>query len=118
MVWDFTCSDTMAHSYISTSSQESGKVALNAENRKLTKYSNMQDQYEVIPVCVETMGPWGPNGLKLIQEIGKKIQEETGEIRSTSFLLQAIGMAVQRGNCASVTGTVGFHKNLKEIYYL
>ena len=31
---------------------------------------------------------------------------ESGEPRSTVFLIQAIGMAVQRGNAASVLGTV------------
>ena len=118
MVWDYTCSDTLAPSYIKSSSQESGKVALTKENNKLSKYSNLIDQYEVIPVCVETLGPWGPNGLKLVQEIGKKIRDETGERRSTSFLLQSISMAVQRGNCASIMGTVGFQKKLEEIYYL
>ena len=58
----------------------------------------------MIPICVETMGPWGPSGLKFIKEVGKKIQSETGETRSVEFLLQAIGMAVQRGNSASVMG--------------
>ena len=61
------------------------------------------------------MGPRGPNGLKLIQEIGR-ISVEFNECRLTVFLMQAIGIAVQRGNAASVLGTVCKGQRLEEIY--
>ena len=94
MVWDFTCSDTIAPSHKQISSAISEKVAENAETAKLTKYRNFSVDYEVIPIGVETFGFWGPNGLRLIREIKKKTAQETGEPRSTSFLLQAISMAI------------------------
>ena len=50
------------------------------------------------------MGPWGPNALKFVQKIGRRISEESSETRSTVFLMQAIGMAAQRGNAANVLG--------------
>ena len=56
--------------------------------------------------------------LKLIKEVGKKISDLTGEKRSTSYLLQSISIAIQRGNAASVMGTVYNNKKLKEIYNL
>ena len=118
MVWDYTCSDTLAKSYIQAASKNAGKIAEEAESRKIGKYQKLLQNYEVIPICVETLGPWGPNGLKLIQEIGKKIQDSTKEPRSTSFLIQSISMAVQRGNSASVMGTVENQRSLEEIYYL
>ena len=118
MVWDYTCSNTLAQSYINTVSKKAGKVAEEAESRKISKYKKLSESYEVIPICVESLGPWGPNGLKLIQEIGKRIQVTTGEPRSTSFLIQSISMAVQRGNAASVMGTVENQRLLDEIYYL
>ena len=96
MVWDFTYSDTIASSPIQISSAIPRKVAESAETAKLTKYRNLSTDYEVIPIGVETFGFWGPNELRLIREIGKKIAQETGEPRSTSFLLQAISMAIQR----------------------
>ena len=118
MVRDYTCSDTLAQSYIQTASKNAGKVAEDAESRKIGKYQKLLQNYEVIPICVEILGPWGPNGLKLIQEMGKKIQDSTNEARSTSFLIQSISMAVQRGNSASVMGTVENQRSLEEIYYL
>ena len=111
MVCDFTCSDTLAPSYIKSSSKEAGKIASEKEDNKIRKYQSLVDQFDVIPVCVETMGPWGPNGKKLVQEIGKKVHAETGEPRSTSFLFQAISIAVKRGNRASILGT------LEKIWY-
>ena len=35
LVWDYTCSDTMAPSYIAKTSKEAGKSALQAKKRKL-----------------------------------------------------------------------------------
>ena len=52
------------------------------------------------------MGPWGPSGLNFIPEIGRRILVEYGEPRLTVFLMQAIGMAVQRENAVCVLGTV------------
>ena len=59
-----------------------------------------------MPVGLETFGSWGPEGHKLIKEIGKKLIEITGEPRSAFFLTQRISMAIQRGNSSSVQGTV------------
>ena len=41
----------------------------------------------------------------------------SGEPRSTEFLMQAIGKAVQRGNAASVLGTVCKGQHLSYIIY-
>ena len=118
MVWDFTCSDTFAPSHLEVSSNHFGKVAERAEQAKLTKYEQLERDFEIVPICVETMGPWGPSGLKFVCEVGRRISEESGEPRSTVFLMQAIGMAIQRGNAASVLGTVCKGQHLEEMYYL
>ena len=72
----------------------------------------------MIPVAVETMGSWGQMGLKFIKDLGSKISDTTGEKRSASFLFQSLGMAIQRGNAASVTGTIPNMKSLHELFYL
>ena len=40
------------------------------------------------------------------------------EKRSTSFLFQRLGIAVQRGNAASILGTLPSSSEIEEIYYL
>ena len=57
-------------------------------------------------------------GLKFIKEIGSRIADAKGDKRSTSFLFQSIGIAIQRGNAASIAGTVPSAKQLDELYYL
>ena len=78
----------------------------------------LERDFQVVPVCVEAMGPWGFHGLKFIQEVRKRIAAESGEPRSTTFLMQSIGIAIQRGNAAFVAGTVPKSKLLDEVYYL
>ena len=69
-----------------------------------------------MPVAVETFGAWGPQGLKLIKDIGKRICEVSGEKRSTFFLLQNISMAVQRGNAACIVGTAPVSEGMEEVF--
>ena len=95
-----------------------GKAASKAEKDKMTHYLDLCTTYIVTPVAMETLGSWGPSGLKFVKEVGKKISDSTGEKRSTSFLFQAISIAAQRGNAASIRGTVPSLKSLSEIYYL
>ena len=46
------------------------------------------------------------------------ISDKTMERRSTSFLRQSISMEIQRGNCASILGTVESPKLLEELFDL
>ena len=118
LIWDFTCGDTLCQSYVSDTALEPGKAAEARETHKLKKYEELKSNYIVTPVAIETFGPWAPMGLKLIKEVGKKIGDLTGEKRSTSYLLQSISIAIQRGNAASVMGTVYNDRKLEEIYNL
>jgi hypothetical protein len=49
-----------------------------------------------VPVGIETStyGAYGPQGIKLVKQMGKKIQEATGEKLSTFSLFQSISMAL------------------------
>ena len=118
LVWDFTCSDTLAWSHTQSNSVEAGKSAEQAEKNKLTKYEYLTRNYHFIPVATETMGSWGKLGLQFIQELGERIKDITGEKQSASYLFQRIGMAVQRGNAASVLGTIPNNRKLEEIFQL
>ena len=103
---------------IALTSQGAGKAATKAEQDKLIHYQDLTGNYIVIPVATETLGSWGPAGLKLVKDIGQRIALNNGEKRSVSFLFQALGMAIQRGNVASVRGSVPNSKSLNELYYL
>ena len=118
VVWDFTCRDTLAPSHVISTCKGAGKAAEQAEATKLSTYNELINNYTIIPVAVETLGSWGPTGKKFICEIGTRIEEYTGEKRSRYFLFQALSMATQRGNVASILGTAPNVKKMDEIYYL
>ena len=120
LLWDYTCGDTLAKSYVSNSSKQPGYVAKEAEERKYKTYENLLDTHHFTPIAVETLGTWGDAGKDFINELGKKIKEQTGEKRAASYLFQSIGIAIQRGNAMSVLGTIRQEDSdsLQEIYLL
>ena len=110
--------DTLNKSHVTATSEESAKAASKAEKKKLTHYQELSRNYTVMPIATETMGAWGQMAVKFIQDLGSRIAEATGEERSTSFIFQSIGMAIQRGNAMSVLGTTPNTKDLHEIFSL
>ena len=81
-------------------------MASEAEARKVAKYSELSVVHTFVPIAVETFGAWGPEAISFITELGRRIAAVTGEPRSTAFLRQRIDVALQRGNAASVLGTL------------
>ena len=107
LVWDATCPDTFAPSYrVQATHQGPGKVAAAAEEKKEEKYRCLPPGHYFSPVAIETMGAVGPKSMALLRDVGRRIAEETGEVRARDFLFQWLSVAVQRGNCASVLGTI------------
>ena len=107
LVWDATCSDTFAPSYSSNAASEVGAVAAMAEERKKAKYEHLDASHSFVPVAVETAGVFGPLTRAFLKDLGRRIALVTGEEKSYSYLVQRVSVAIQRGNAASVVGTMG-----------
>ena len=118
LVWDVTCPDTFAPSYLHLTSKEAGKAAEKAEREKIQKYQELANKYIVMPVAFETLGAWGKNSLKFIQEIGERMTMANGDKQATYKLLQNISMETQRGNIASILGTLPTPKSFNQLFYL
>ena len=87
-----------------------GSAAAGGEDKKVENYSNLSENYHFVPVGIETYGAYGPQAIKLIKQICKKIQEATGEKLSTFYLMQSISMAVQKGKTVCVRSCLfNFH---------
>ena len=115
LIWDFTCADTTCESYVKIFAKKAGSAAESREDEKSKHYKDLTN-YHFVPVAVETFGAWGPQGLKLIKDIGKRICEVSGEKRSTFFLLQNISMVIQRGNAACIVGTAPVSEGMEEVF--
>ena len=118
LLWDATCVDTLASSYLLSTSRNAGSAALGAENKKYRRYEGVSNLYLFCPFAVETLGPFGDEALKLVKELGRRLYESTGESRSTAFLTQRISLAIQRGNAASVLATIPLPSQFHEIFDL
>jgi len=104
-VWDVTVIDTMADSYLGSTSITAGGATEIAAARKPEKYQDLARGYEVVPVAMETMGPMNPEGADFINGIGRLSAQQTGDQRETSFLWQRLSITLQRFNAVCFRGT-------------
>ena len=91
--WDVTVICPLADSYVELAAQEARSAA-----GKLAKYSALGAPYDFQPVAVETLGPLNESACKFLNNLGRKIGDNTGDDRSTSFLFQRISVLVHRFN--------------------
>ena len=60
LVWDITCPDTLALSYVALATREAGAVAAEMNQRKREKYAHLDPSHFYVPIAVETLGAIGP----------------------------------------------------------
>lgn len=116
ILWDSTVRNTLANSYLHSTSKKAGSAAEDAERTKHNNYRDLKNLYNFTPVAFESLGPMGSDTKSFLTELGKILRKETGEQRSLDFLLQKISISIQRRNAACVLGTFG--KNFTENYKL
>ncbi|XP_061717664.1 uncharacterized protein LOC133525431 [Cydia pomonella] len=118
LVWDATCVDTLAPSHIPGTKVDAGAAASSAESLKRRKYVNLGSSYIFAAFGVETLGPWGPSARRLYKELAKRLIEASGDQRAGLYFAQRISIAIQRGNAASLLGTLPSGLDLGQIFYL
>ena len=57
VTWDVTVTDTLAQSYLSSTSITYGGAAEAAADRKTSKYSQLAQTYIFVPIAMESLGP-------------------------------------------------------------
>ena len=100
------CPDTFAPSHSSLASGETGAVAAQAEVRKYSKYCHLDSSYTFVLVAIETSDAMGLRSTEFLRELGYHLRQATGEVKASAYLLQCLSVAIQRGNSASVLGTI------------
>lgn len=119
LVWDATIRDTLAPSYVHSSSLGPGRVAMRAAAAKCNDYKNLiDDNYIFLPFACETLGPWCAEALQFVKQLGKMVNMATGEPKSELYFKQRISIELQRTNAASVMGTFDTSAKLDEIFYI
>ena len=105
MTWDVTVTDTLAESYLSTTSVNAGAAAEGAASRKEAKYQALATTHSFIPIAFETLGPINAKGLSFFKELGHRLSARSGETRETQFLFQRFSIAIQRFNSICFHGS-------------
>ena len=101
LAWDATVPDTLAPSHVEATSVQVGAAASRAANVKTQKYQALQSSHYIVPLAIETLGPWNHEGLQFVTELGRRLSEQSGDRRETMFLKQRLSVAVQKGNALS-----------------
>ena len=118
LVWDATCPDTFAPSYSALATIEAGAVAAKAEAGKCQIYSHLDPNHLFEPVAIETSGAFRPSTRVFLEELGGRLKRVMGEANARSYLHQCLSMAVQRGNAASIMGTISSSSDLADFFFL
>ena len=105
MVWDTTVIDTLANSYIATSSATPGGAAEIAASRKEAKYVTLSLTHSFIPIALESLGPIYSKATDFLRELGRRLTVSTGDRRETSYLFQRLSVTLQRFNAVSFRQT-------------
>jgi hypothetical protein len=115
LVWDVTCPDTLASSYVNRAVTGAGAVADEAERRKRLKYEAISRSHYFVPLAIETLGAVGEEGMIFLKELSGRIAAVTKDERSLNFLMQRISVTVQQGNAACIIGTMSSGANCDEL---
>jgi len=106
--WDVTVTDTLAESYLASTSTVAGGAAEAAADRKEQKYMALMGTHHFVPLAVETLGPINNKGLHFLSDLGRRLTESTGDPREKSFLFQRLSITIQRYNAICFQGSF-FH---------
>ena len=84
----------------------------------MAKYYNRDPSQFFQPVAVETSKTFGPETLAFLQKLGCRAKSATEEKRSFPFLTQWIAVAIQRGNCACMMGSLDSDSNPDDLVFI
>lgn len=118
LVWDATCVDTLAPSNITSSARSVGAAAERAQLMKRRKYSQISANYEFFALAVETLGPWSSDTKKFYKDISTRLVLASGDLRAGSYFAQKLSLLIQRGNAASILGTLPHGGALDDVFHL
>ena len=98
LTWDVSIVNTVAASYIQTTSVIAGGATEIASERKIVKYVELSNTSCFSPIIFETFGPINDFGHSFLDELGRRIADCTGDARETAHLFQRSSVTIQPFN--------------------
>ena len=100
-MWDAKVEGTFAQGHYKDSARQASFAATKAEVAKCQKYQDLQSNYHLQPVAIETTGVYGKSTAPFLSGLAKKL-DVSGDPRECQWLHQRLSLAVVRGNAASI----------------
>ena len=80
-MWDATVVDTFAQGHYKDSAKQASSAATKAETAKCQKYHNLQSNYHLQPVAIETTGVYGKSTAPFLSGLAKKLVDVSDDPR-------------------------------------
>ena len=106
-VWGVTVADTLADSYLASTSMTAAAAAQLAATRKETKYVDLSTTHHFVPLAFESMGPIGSKATIFLKELGRRLTLAMDNPLETAHLFQRLSVALQCFNAVCVLGCFG-----------
>ena len=96
-----------ANAHVMNTAREAEAAANHAATNKSKKYNQLSDRptHVFVPLAIATVGTWHHRAVELVQDIGRRTANITGDARESNFLSQQLSVALQRGNAVSFQNT-------------
>ena len=91
-MWDATVVDTFAQGHYKDSARQAGCAAKKAEAAKCQKYHDLQSNYHLQPVAIETTGVYGKSTASFLSSLAKKLVDVSGDPRECQWLHQRLSL--------------------------
>ena len=102
-VLDVTVADTLADSYLASTSVEAAAAAKLAANRKEAKYVELSTTHHFVLLAYESLGLIGSISANFEKELGHRLTLATDNPLETTYLFQHLSGALQRFNAMCVS---------------
>ena len=102
IVWNVTVVDTIAASYIQTTSKTAGGAVEIAVTCKEDKYAVLSISYDSIVIALETLGPLSTKTSAFLRELGRRLTIANEDPCEMAFLFQRISVALQQFNAIRI----------------
>ena len=105
LVWDATCRDTYAPSYIHLSSAKAGAVTEEAAAQKRRLYAELNATHHFVPLGFEISGVFSADSLSFLKDLASRSRLLNHDLLAYIKLCQKISITIQRFNCDAILGT-------------
>ena len=79
-----------------------GSAVNTADTVKRANYRSLMDLYQYGAMAIETAGTYSDGQKNILRDIGHRLTEATCDHHERFWLMQRLGLAVQRSNAASI----------------